>query len=290
MPSSAAAVAVATPCWPAPGLGHQSGLAHALREERLAEDVVDLVRAGVVQVFALEQQAQAELLGQAVAFGERRRPAGVVAQQAVELGAELGVAPRRAERALQLAARGDERLGHEPSTEPAEAAFGGGLPHDGRGQYSSSCQSNGRSSSSPLVAARGRGLGVAHEVAHLARVLATGAVLDAGRHVDAPRLHAFDRLGHVLGRQPSGQDHAPVDRAPSASDQSNISPEPGACESMRIASAPKSSGAIERGIACREPLDHERHLRAHQLRLLDGLVTVQLRARRPMLLTMSTTR
>jgi hypothetical protein len=38
------------------GLGEQTPLAHPLGEQRLTEHVVDLVRAGVVQVLALEQQ------------------------------------------------------------------------------------------------------------------------------------------------------------------------------------------------------------------------------------------
>ena len=46
------------------GLGDEPGLAHALGEQGLAEHVVDLVRAGVVEVLALEQQAEAEPLGQ----------------------------------------------------------------------------------------------------------------------------------------------------------------------------------------------------------------------------------
>ena len=37
------------------GLGDHPGLAHALGEQRLTQHVVDLVRAGVVEVLALEQ-------------------------------------------------------------------------------------------------------------------------------------------------------------------------------------------------------------------------------------------
>ena len=38
------------------GLGDDAALAHPLREQRLAERVVDLVRAGVREVLALEEQ------------------------------------------------------------------------------------------------------------------------------------------------------------------------------------------------------------------------------------------
>src|SRR5690606_40632712 len=41
------------------GLGDHPGLAEALREQRLAEHVVDLVAAGVVEVLALEEDPRA---------------------------------------------------------------------------------------------------------------------------------------------------------------------------------------------------------------------------------------
>ena len=44
------------PVLPGAGLGDQPALAHALREQGLAEHVVDLVGSGVVQVLPLEQQ------------------------------------------------------------------------------------------------------------------------------------------------------------------------------------------------------------------------------------------
>ena len=42
-----------------PGLGDDTGLAHSLGEQCLTQHVVDLVRAGVVQVLALEQDPRA---------------------------------------------------------------------------------------------------------------------------------------------------------------------------------------------------------------------------------------
>jgi len=47
-------------------------LPHATGEERLAEHVVDLVRARVVEVLALEQQRAAQLVGQAARLVEER--------------------------------------------------------------------------------------------------------------------------------------------------------------------------------------------------------------------------
>ena len=80
---------VATPCWPAPVSATSRRLAHALGQQRLAEHVVDLVRAGVVEVLALRAaRARRARSPRLVALGEGRRAAGVVAQERVELGAE----------------------------------------------------------------------------------------------------------------------------------------------------------------------------------------------------------
>jgi hypothetical protein len=55
------------------GLGDHPLLLHRSRQQRLAEGVVDLVRAGVQQILALEKDARAaQLLRQAVGEGERR--------------------------------------------------------------------------------------------------------------------------------------------------------------------------------------------------------------------------
>ena len=62
------------------GLGDHAGLAHALREKRLAEDVVDLVGAGVAQVLALEQDGGCAALAEARGMVQRRGAAGVVAR------------------------------------------------------------------------------------------------------------------------------------------------------------------------------------------------------------------
>ena len=91
-PSSAQALAVATPCWPAPVSAITRFFAHALGEQSLAERVVDLVRAGVEQVFALEVDfCAAERFGEALGEVERRGAAGVISEQRVELGLKGGV-------------------------------------------------------------------------------------------------------------------------------------------------------------------------------------------------------
>ena len=73
------------------GLGDDAPLAEAPREDDLAERVVDLVRAGVVQVLALE----VEPLARREARGERDRgrTPDVRAAELVELRCERGIAP-----------------------------------------------------------------------------------------------------------------------------------------------------------------------------------------------------
>ena len=103
------------------GLGDHARLLHVAREQRLADGVVDLVRAGVVQVLALDVDARAAaLLGQALGEIDRARAADVV----LELVAELGVERRILARALvgdaQLVQRRGERLRDEHAAVGAE--------------------------------------------------------------------------------------------------------------------------------------------------------------------------
>ncbi len=63
-------------------LGDHSLLAHPQREQRLADRVVDLVRAGVIEVLALEPDLRpAALLAEPPGVIQRRGPADVVLQQ-----------------------------------------------------------------------------------------------------------------------------------------------------------------------------------------------------------------
>src|SRR5262249_56192589 len=91
------------------GLGDDAPLAEPLREHRLAERVVELVRAGVEEVLALEVEALARR--EALAERERRRPARVGRQQVVQLGAEGIVGLRLAPALLELVAGRDQGLG-----------------------------------------------------------------------------------------------------------------------------------------------------------------------------------
>jgi hypothetical protein len=106
---------------PGAGLGDHPGLADPLGQQRLAQHVVDLVRAGVVEVLALEQHpGAAAVLGELRDVGQRARPAGVVALQPGELLEEGRVDPHRLVGGGQLVEGRDQRLGHEPAAVGAE--------------------------------------------------------------------------------------------------------------------------------------------------------------------------
>ena len=81
-PNSAQTVAVATPCWPAPVSAMMRCLPMRLASSAWPSAVVDLVRAGVEQVFALEVDVRAaQSLAEPPGEIERRGPAGVVLEQ-----------------------------------------------------------------------------------------------------------------------------------------------------------------------------------------------------------------
>src|SRR5439155_26196862 len=94
---------------PGAGFRNYPPLAEAPREHRLAECVVELVRAGVEEVLALEVDALPgrEALGER----ERSRPSRVGREQVMELGAEGVVGECVAPAALQLVEHRDQRLG-----------------------------------------------------------------------------------------------------------------------------------------------------------------------------------
>ena len=77
------------------GLGDDAALAHPLGEQALSERVVDLVRAGVGEVLALDVDARAaEIAGEVLGVVEGSRPADVVAGQELQPVLELLVGLR----------------------------------------------------------------------------------------------------------------------------------------------------------------------------------------------------
>jgi len=114
-------VAVATPCWPAPVSAMMRRLAHAARQHGLADGVVDLVRAGVVEVFALEVNLRAALLAaHARGMVDGGRASDEMLQFVVEFGQEFRIMLVSGIGVLQLIDRVGQCLGNETAAVNAE--------------------------------------------------------------------------------------------------------------------------------------------------------------------------
>ena len=110
------------------GLRHDAALSHAHGQERLPQRVVDLVRPGVRQVFAFEEDPRTAAGGrQARRFVDRGRSAGVMLQETGELRQESLVVAGLEVGPFEHLDRLDERFGNEPPTELAEVATGIGV-------------------------------------------------------------------------------------------------------------------------------------------------------------------
>ena len=105
------------------GLGDHAALAHVAREQRLADGVVHLVRAGVIQVLALQIDPRPAPVGGKPLRGiERARPSHVEPQVLGELFLEFRIVAQAFVRLAQLFQRLHERLGDEDAAVPAEVA------------------------------------------------------------------------------------------------------------------------------------------------------------------------
>ena len=110
------------------GFGDDALLAHAPREQRLAQAVVDLVRAGVQQVLALDVDLRAAVhFAQALGVVERRRAAGVIGQQIFQLGLKRRIVPRFEIRLLQFFERRHQNFGNVAAAVGSEMSGGIGL-------------------------------------------------------------------------------------------------------------------------------------------------------------------
>ena len=106
---------------PGAGLGDDALLAHALGEQDLADAIVDLVRAGVIEVLALEIDFRpAQMRAQAFGEIERIGPAHVLPQVIVELGAEDVVVLGLLVGALEFEDERHQRLGDVAAAENAK--------------------------------------------------------------------------------------------------------------------------------------------------------------------------
>ena len=105
------------------GLGDDARLAHAAGELNLAEAVVDLVRAGVVQLVALEVDlGAAEMLGQPLGEIERARAAAVMGEKIGEFRMEGRIGLGFGVGAFEIEDQRHQRLGDVASAIEAEMA------------------------------------------------------------------------------------------------------------------------------------------------------------------------
>jgi len=103
------------------GLGDDALLAHAARDHDLAEHVIDLVRAGVVELLTLEIDfCTAQMLGQSLGEIKRRWPADIVLEVAVHLRLERRIGLGVGIGLFQIEDQRHQRLGDEASAENAE--------------------------------------------------------------------------------------------------------------------------------------------------------------------------
>ncbi len=104
-------------------LGNDALLAHATSKQRLADGVVDLVRAGVIKVFALEEDARAaSVLGQAPSEVDRAGAPDKVLEFVSELGLKFGVLADFGISLAQFGERAHQRLGDKHTAVGPEVA------------------------------------------------------------------------------------------------------------------------------------------------------------------------
>ena len=117
------------PVLPGPRLRDDARLAHARRQHRLADGVVDFVRPGVVEILALEIDARPARVGrQPLRRIERRRSPDIAPELLLERGAKVRIPRHRLVEPRQLVERVHERLRHEAAAVVAETSqFVGGV-------------------------------------------------------------------------------------------------------------------------------------------------------------------
>ena len=180
------------------GLGDDAVLAHAQRQHDLAEHIVHLVRAGVVELLALEIDfGAAAMLRQPLGEIKRRRPPDIGREMAVHLLLEfrigLGFA-RRPSPDRGSAASASRRRSGRHRCRNARARRG----RCGRNWAAA------RSCAVTALAAESCDFGLARgadEGADLVRVFFAGRALDAGGDIDARRAGDGNRLGDIVRRR-----------------------------------------------------------------------------------------
>ncbi len=120
------------------GFRDDARLVHFYGEQALADGVVDFVRAGVEQVFALEVDARAaEMFREALGELQRRRAADEIFQEVLELRLECWVGFGELVGALEFEERDHEGFGDVAAAVGAEASggLGGGGELGGHGEF-----------------------------------------------------------------------------------------------------------------------------------------------------------
>ena len=111
-------------------LSDDARLSDLLGQQGLAENVVDLVRAGVVEILALEEHPDpAQIRGKAGRFGQQRGPTRVVRQEVTKPTLKGPIAPQALPRHLDLLEGTHERLRNEtpakvPEVRPRHEVIG----------------------------------------------------------------------------------------------------------------------------------------------------------------------
>ena len=115
--------------------GNETLLAHSLGEKGLTKHVVDLVRAGVIEILALEiDRCAPAVLAESASERQRIRTARVRALELVKAMEERLIGHSGTELTIELVKCGGERLRNEPaSVLPVVPGCTGGLEHDRHG-------------------------------------------------------------------------------------------------------------------------------------------------------------
>ncbi|KAI3484929.1 hypothetical protein L1887_51984 [Cichorium endivia] len=180
------------------GLGDDSGLAESAGEQDLADGVVDLVRAGVVEVLPLEPDLRtAGGLGHAVGRVELAGAADVLVV-ALELLPELGVLERGEIGLLELLVGVEESLGDVLTAELAETR----RTHLALGVDDGVEARHGWPVGGDDGVDLGHGdrVGLVHDLLDVERLLALDAALVLAGDLGAVGTHRLDTSGRVCGR------------------------------------------------------------------------------------------
>ena len=115
-----------------PGLGNDPGLAHPAGEDDLAQHIVDLVRAGVVQLVPLQVDlGPAEMGGQTRREIQRRRAADIMLPQVSHFRPKGRVGLGKFIARFKVKDQRHQGFGHKTAAEPAKPTLLIGPGHEG---------------------------------------------------------------------------------------------------------------------------------------------------------------